>query len=150
MQNIGITCAGRTIKVPIPGYLGLHMSYELDMVFSRKGAVIPTMTTALHPLEIVGSVKTTSKDRIDKVFLDKFLLSKLLERDIPVIAIFLHDVQRASTPERRKSAPGATNFGIAPTFKTNHFLGYTLALNRLDGVFYINPQARNAQRARSR
>jgi len=77
-------------------------------------------------------VKTTSKDRIDKIFLDKYLLTKLLGRDIPVIAIFLHDVQRA----RR----GNSIFGINTTFKSNHFLGYTVALNRLDGVYYVDPR----------
>lgn len=69
------------------------MSYELDMVFSQGRAVPETRT--LHEKEIVASVKTTSKDRLDKIFLDKYLLSKLLGRDIPVIAIFLHDVQRS-------------------------------------------------------
>jgi hypothetical protein len=82
--------------------------------------------------EIVGSVKTTSKDRIDKVFLDKYLLTKLLGRDVPVIAIFLHDVQRAKR--------GESIFGVNSTFKSNHFLGYTVALNQLDGVYYVDPR----------
>jgi hypothetical protein len=59
-------------------------------------------------------------------------LTKLLGRDIPVIAIFLHDVQRA----RR----GSSIFGINSTFKSNHFLGYTVALNKLDGVYYVDPR----------
>ncbi len=108
------------------------MSYELDLVFSRKKAIIASETKFIHPSEVVGSVKTTSKDRIDKVFLDKYLLTKLLGRDIPVIAVFLHDVQRA----RR----GNSIFGINSTFKSNHFLGYTVALNRLDGVYYVDPR----------
>lgn len=76
-------------------------------------------------------MKTTSKDRIDKVFLDKFLLTKLLGRDIPVIAVFLHDVQRA----RR----GESIFGVNSTFKMNHFLGYTVALNKLWGLLRRSP-----------
>lgn len=82
--------------------------------------------------EIVGSVKTTSKDRLDKIFLDKYLLTKLIGRDIPVVAIFLHDVQRA--------IKGNSIFGINSTFKSNHFLGYTIALNKLDGVYYVDPR----------
>jgi hypothetical protein len=31
-------------------------------------------------------------------------------------------------------------FGINSTFKTNHFLGYTMALNRMDGVYYVDPR----------
>jgi hypothetical protein len=132
IQEVGLVCEPRTVNIPIPDYPGYAMPYELDVVFSRNKAVLTSETKFIHPSEIVGSVKTTSKDRIDKVFLDKYLLKKLLGRDIPVIAVFLHDVQRA----RR----GASIFGIASTFKTNHFLGYTVALNRLDGVYYVDPR----------
>ena len=71
--------------------------------------------------------------------MDKYLLTKLLERDIPVVAIFLHDVQRA-TATRDLDRSGDRHFNIASTFKTNHFLGYTVALNRLDGVYYVDPR----------
>jgi hypothetical protein len=132
IQEVGLECESRTINIPIPGYPSYEMSYELDLVFSRNKAIIASETKFIHSSEVVGSVKTTSKDRIDKVFLDKYLLTKLLGRDIPVIAIFLHDVQRA----RR----GNSIFAINSTFKSNHFLGYTVALNRLDGVFYVDPR----------
>ncbi len=132
IQAVGLQCEPRTINIPIPDYPDYTMSYELDLVFSRNRAIIAAETKFIHFSEIVGSVKTTSKDRIDKVFLDKYLLTKLLGRDIPVVAIFLHDVQRA-----RK---GNSIFGIASTFKSNHFLGYTVALNRLDGVYYVDPR----------
>jgi len=129
--EVGLACEPRTVNIPIPGDSGLAMSYELDMVFSRNKALVTSETRFIQPAEIVGSVKTTSKDRIDKVFLDKYLLTKLLGRPIPVVAIFLHDVQRALR--------GQSIFGINSTFKSNHFLGYSIALNRLDGVYYVDP-----------
>lgn len=132
IQEVGLECEPRTIRIPIPNNPGYTMSYELDLVFSRDRAILTSETHFIHPTEVVGSVKTTSKDRIDKVFLDKFLLTRLIGRDIPVIAVFLHDVQRA----RR----GNSIFGINSTFKSNHFLGYTVALNRLDGVYYVDPR----------
>jgi hypothetical protein len=132
IKEIGFTCESRTISVPIPGSPHYKMSYELDLVFSREGAIIASESELIHPDEIIGSVKTTSKDRIDKIFLDKFLLAKLLGREVKVIAIFLHDVQRA---QRTNSI-----FGINSTFKTNHFLGYTVALNRMDGIYYVDPR----------
>ena len=132
IQEVGLECEPRTVKIPIPSHPGYEMSYELDLVFSRNKAIITSETKFIHPSEVIGSVKPTSKDRIDKVFLDKYLLTKLLGRDVPVVAIFLHDVQRA----RR----GKSIFGINATFKTNHFLGYTVALNRLDGVYYVDPR----------
>jgi len=153
IREVGLVCEPRTIKLPIPDHPGYTMPYELDLVFSRNKAILAAETeigamtepveepegptpaskvSYIQPDEIVGSVKTTSKDRIDKIFLDKYLLTKLLGRDIPVIAIFLHDVQRA-----RK---GNSIFGIASTFKRNHFLGYTIALNKLDGAYYVDPR----------
>jgi hypothetical protein len=132
IQELGLHCEPRTINIPIPGYDGYIMSYQLDLVFSRNKVVIATEDQYIRPSEIVGSVKTTSKDRIDKVFLDKYLLTKLLGREIPVIAVFLHDVQRAQR--------GDSIFGINSTFKTNHFLGYTVALKKLDGVYYVDPR----------
>lgn len=131
IQASGFICDSRTIFVPIPSSPEYTMSYELDLVFSKEGAIITSEHAHIHPNEIIGSVKTTSKDRIDKIFLDKFLLTQLLGREIKVVAIFLHDVQRAL---RANSI-----FGINSTFKSNHFLGYSLALNRLNGVYYVDP-----------
>jgi hypothetical protein len=127
-----VTCEPRVINLPIPGHSGCEMSYELDLVFSRNKAIIASETKHIPPSEVVGSVKTTSKDRLDKIFLDKFLLTKLLGREIPVVAIFLHDVQRAKR--------GKSIFGINSAFKSNRFLSYTVALKKLDGVYYVDPR----------
>ena len=163
IREVGLVCEPRTVQIPIPANAGMEMKYELDVVFSRNKAIIAAESVAgtlepdpeseapaIEPVEptpasrvefiadneIVGSVKTTSKDRIDKVFLDKFLLGRLLGRDIPVVAVFLHDVQRA----RAGRGAGASIFSVNSTFKTGHFLGYTVALSRLDGVYYVDPR----------
>lgn len=161
IREMGLVCEPRTITIPIPGHDGYEMKYELDVVFSRNRAILAAEASvgtlsrsddapAVEPdtpapasqveflaaHEIVGSVKTTSKDRIDKVFLDKFLLTRFLGRAIPVVAIFLHDVQRAAAGR----GDGKSIFGVASTFKTGHFLGYTVALNKLDGVYYVDPR----------
>ena len=141
IQEVGLVCEPRTINIPIPNYPSYTMSYELDVVFSLNKAILTLSDEHkyIHPSEIVGSIKTTSKDRIDKIFLDKYLLTKLLERQIPVVAVFLHDVQR-STTKKDVERSGNRHFNIASTFKTNHFLGYTVALNSLDGVYYVDPR----------
>jgi len=132
IKELGLECESRTINIPLLDSPGYSMTYELDLVFSRGRVIVASESAIIKSNEVVGSVKTTSKDRLDKVFLDKFLMSKLLGRSVPVIAIFLHDVQRA-----KKSG---SMFGINSTFKSNHFMGYTLALNRLDGVYYVDPR----------
>lgn len=142
IQEVGLICESRRIKIPLPDHPGYTMSYELDVVFSRNKALITNEINFIDASEVIGSVKTTSKDRIDKIFLDKYMLSQLLGRDIPLIAIFLHDVQRARS--------GKSIFGVNSTFKTNHFLGYTVALNRLDGVYYVDPRPAMVEDARLR
>ncbi len=136
IKEVGVVCEPRTVKIPIPGFPGYSMTYELDLVFSRNKAILTSETAYIHPTEIVGSVKTTSKDRIDKIFLDKYLLSHLLQRQVPVVAIFLHDVQRATA---RRGEDSSRMFGVNSTFKRNHFLGYSVALSKLDGVYYVDP-----------
>jgi len=140
IQEVGLSCEPRTISVQIPGYDEYKMSYELDLVFSRKSSGLATNT--IDDEEVIGSVKTTSKDRIDRIFLDKYLLSKLIKRDIRFVAIFLQDVQR--------SRKNGNIFGINSTFKSNHFLGYTFALNKLDGVYYVDPTPEMVKNARLR
>lgn len=79
----------------------------------------------------IGQLKTSSKDRIDKIFLDKYMYNKLKEVDIPHFAIFLNDVQR-------KENKNKALYGINSTFLPGHFKAYTVALNPLDGVYYLD------------
>jgi len=108
------------------------MSFDIDLVITKQKALVTAETNTILPSEVVGSVKTTSKDRIDKIFLDKYLLKKLIGRDITYIAIFLHDVQRA--------VYGDSIFGVNSTFKTGHFLCYSAVFQKLDGVYYVDPR----------
>jgi hypothetical protein len=134
IREVGLTCNSRTIFIPVPELFEVEMQYQLDLVFSRNQTELVGENPFIALDEVVGSVKTTSKDRIDKIYLDKFLLSKFLNRNVPFIAIFLHDVQRSTG--RKKS----DKFNINATFKTNHFLTYSVSLTRLDGVYYVDPR----------
>jgi hypothetical protein len=102
------------------------MSYQHDLLLYKD-----------EELKIIGSVKTSSKDRIDKLFLDKFLYCKLTETAIPHIAIFLNDVQRKKTKRENE-------YGVNSTFLSGHFKAFSVKLNPLDGVYYcdIRPNMR--------
>jgi hypothetical protein len=86
---------------------------------------------------LIGSIKTSSKDRIDKIFIDKFLHNKLASTDTPHIAIFLNDVQKRKTKRTNE-------YKIDSTFLPGHFKGYTIKFNPLNGVYYcdIRPNMR--------
>jgi len=120
---LGIDCTSGTVQVPIKDESGrelLKHNYQHDLLLSKD-----------NELKVIGSVKTSSKDRIDKVFMDKFLYSRLTDTNIPHIAIFLNDVQRKKTRSEGK-------YGINATFLARHFKAYAIKLNPLDGVYYCD------------
>jgi len=122
IRNIGIKCESGVIQVPVMfrGKEQFRMSYQHDLVVKTNGKI-----------KLIGSIKTSSKDRIDKIFIDKYLYSKLTDTETPHIAVFLNDVQRKNTSKKNK-------YGINSTFLPGHFRGYTVKLNPLDGVYYCD------------
>ncbi len=118
--EIGIDVRDGTIAIPVDvdGEVAFSMRYQHDLIVE-----VDDVTKA------IGSVKTSSKDRIDKIFIDKFLYNRLTDTDTPHFAIFLNDVQR-------KGREG--HYGINATFLSGHFKGYTVKLNPLDGVYYCD------------
>ncbi|MCZ7584978.1 MAG: hypothetical protein M5R36_17495 [Deltaproteobacteria bacterium] len=85
VQHLGVKCRSGNVRLPVEinGEIHSFMNYQHDLVLEDGEAI-----------RAIGSVKTSSKDRIDKIFLDKFLYNKLTETSIPHFAIFLNDVQR--------------------------------------------------------
>ncbi len=131
--SLGIDCTSGVVKVPVRDDNGVELfrsSYQHDLLINDHGE-----------LKIIGSVKTSSKDRVDKIFLDKFLYSKLTDTEVPHIAIFLNDVQRAQKKNKQTGAPA---YGVSATFLPGHFKAFTIKLNPLDGVYYcdIRPSMR--------
>ena len=122
INEIGIECKSGVIQVPIvvDGKPEFNMSYQHDLIIEKDDDV-----------KVIGSIKTSSKDRIDKIFIDKFLYNKLTEKSTPHIAVFLNDVQRKNTRKENE-------YGINATFLPGHFKGYTIKLNPLDGVYYCD------------
>lgn len=121
--SLNVDCVSGVVQVPIKDADGTELfksTYQHDLLVYKEGE-----------LKIIGSVKTSSKDRIDKVFVDKFLYNKLTETNLPHVAIFLNDVQRKKTKQE-------SQYGISATFLPGHFKAYTIKLNPLDGVYYCD------------
>ncbi|OQX03994.1 MAG: hypothetical protein BWK80_54495 [Desulfobacteraceae bacterium IS3] len=116
--GIDVTDGNIAVPVKINGYEAFKMNYQHDLIIK-----VDNVTKA------IGSVKTSSKDRIDKIFIDKFLYNRLTDTNTPHFAIFLNDVQRKGKEGR---------YGINATFLPGHFKGYTIKLNPLDGVYYFD------------
>ena len=120
LRNIGIDVHDGVVSVPVTGDNEelFKMAYQHDLIVEELGQV-----------RAIGSVKTSSKDRLDKIFIDKFLYNRLTNSTTPHFAVFLNDVQRKGKEP---------HFGINTTFLTGHFKGYTIKLNPLDGVYYCD------------
>ncbi len=89
-------------------------------------------TQNVHANEIIVSSKTTSKDRMGKIFIDKLLLQKFSEHDtLKVVGIFLNDVQR------KKQSSG--KWTISYTLVAGLFMVYTQFLTEMEGVYFIDP-----------
>ncbi len=120
IQEMGINVTSGTISLPIKqdDTTLFHMHYQHDLIIKVDDVA-----------KAIGSVKTSSKDRIDKIFIDKFIYNKLTNTKTPHFAIFLNDVQRSGKEGK---------YSISTTFSPGHFKGYTIKLNPLDGVYYID------------
>ncbi|MBI4581337.1 MAG: hypothetical protein HY718_16670 [Planctomycetes bacterium] len=120
--EVGVDCMSGSVRIPVvvDGYEQFRMNYQHDLIIRGDGVI-----------KVIGSVKTSSKDRLDKIFMDKFLYCKLTDSGVPHVAIFLNDVQRKRTANPRQ-------YGINATFLPGHFRAYTIKLNPLDGVYYCD------------
>ena len=117
MRAIGFEITSETLGIKVPNSNEI-MKYQNDIEIVVNGEIVA-----------IGSVKTSSKDRIDKIFLDKFMYNRLTQTNTPHFAIFLHDVQRAGREP---------NYKVGQTFLTGHFKAYTIGLSPLNGVYYCD------------
>ena len=99
---------------------------ENDLIISPFEKVEST-NKHLDENEIVVSIKTTSKDRMGKMFIDKILLERFVKHPQKVIGIFLNDVQRKE------------DNNISFTLVSGLFMVYTNFLTSLEGIYYLDP-----------
>ncbi|WP_313599002.1 hypothetical protein [Epilithonimonas vandammei] len=99
---------------------------ENDLIISPFENVEST-NKHLDENEIVVSIKTTSKDRMGKMFIDKILLERFVKHPQKVIGIFLNDVQRKE------------DNNISFTLVSGLFMVYTKFLTTLEGIYYLDP-----------
>jgi hypothetical protein len=125
--EIGVTNKNGMLKIPY-GNSSKQRVYncENDIILSPFKEV-HSSGSSLHEQEIIVSIKTSSKDRMGKIFIDKMLLEKFVGHKQKVIGIFLNDVQRKESDN------------ISFTLVSGLFMVYTQFLTELDGVYYLDP-----------
>lgn len=125
--EIGISNKRTVLKIPYETEEG-QKTYkcENDLILSPYKEV-KSNGSILDSNEVVVSVKTTSKDRMGKMFIDKILLERFVKHKQKVIGIFLNDVQRKETDN------------ISFTLVSGLFMVYSKFLTELEGVYYLDP-----------
>ena len=125
--HIGVSNKRTVLKIPYETEEGTKIyKCENDLILSPFDEV-KSSSTSLDINEVVVSVKTTSKDRMGKMFIDKLLLEEFVKHPQKVIGIFLNDVQRK----------GSDN--ISYTLVSGLFMVYTKFLTQLEGIYYLDP-----------
>ena len=126
-SEIGIANRKIALQIPYETDEGQKVyKCENDLILSPHN-VVKSTTTTLDNKEIVVSIKTTSKDRMGKIFIDKLLLERFVKHDQKVIGIFLNDVQRKESDN------------ISFTLVSGLFMVYSKFLTELEGVYYLDP-----------
>lgn len=127
MSELGIANKRAVLQIPYETEEGPKVyKCENDIILSPYAKVKST-SAHLDEREVVVSIKTTSKDRMGKMFIDKMLLEKFVGHKQKVIGIFLNDVQRKQTDN------------ISYTLVSGLFMVYSKFLVELDGIYYLDP-----------
>jgi len=125
MTKLGFAHDNISFKIPVEDTED-EWTCRSDMVFGDTQQVQSTRQ-AVDENEVVTSIKTSSKDRATKIFTDKWIMSKLLGREIPHVALFLNDVQRKG------------DSGIDSTFVSNNYYIYSEYMTALEGAYFLDP-----------
>src|SRR5690606_6598823 len=125
--EIGVVNKKQVLQIPYETDEGIKIyKCENDLIISPHEKVMSS-NNSLDEKEIVVSVKTTSKDRMGKMFIDKILLERFVKHNQKVIGIFLNDVQRKESNN------------ISFTLVSGLFMVYSNFLTELEGVYYLDP-----------
>lgn len=125
--EVGISNKKTVLQIPYKTDEGEKIyKCENDLILSPFTKVKST-NKHLDIHEIVVSIKTTSKDRMGKIFIDKMLLERFVKHEQKIIGIFLNDVQRKESDN------------ISFTLVSGLFMVYTSFLTELEGVYYLDP-----------
>ncbi|MCL6098394.1 MAG: hypothetical protein M1391_07465 [Bacteroidetes bacterium] len=109
---------------------------ETDVIISPYESV-KSDATSINPNEIIVSLKTTTKDRMPKIFIDKVLMERFVGHQVRVVGISQNDIQRKEDADEIK---------ISYTFVSNLFMVYTRFLAQLEGYYYLDLPSKALQR----
>lgn len=130
LRSINISLNKIVINIPYETEEGEKFyKCETDVVVSPFNEV-RSNSQNIHPDELIITLKTTTKDRMPKIFIDKILLENFLGHPVRVVGISQNDIQRKGDDK------------ISYTFVSNLFMVYTRFLIQLEGYYYLDLPSR--------
>lgn len=126
VSELGIANKKLVLKIPYSDNKKDVYSCETDLVLSPFEK-IKSDSGQIDPDEVVISAKTSSKDRMGKIFIDKLLMQEFVGHKIKMVGIFLNDVQRKETSS------------ISYTFVSGLFMVYSKFLTQAEGMYFVDP-----------
>lgn len=125
VSELGIAYKKIVLKIPYSDDKKDIYSCETDLVFSPFKTV-KSNASHIDPDEVVISLKTSSKDRMGKIFIDKLLMQEFVGHNVKVVGIFLNDVQRKEADK------------ISYTFVSGLFMVYSKFLTQAEGMYFVD------------
>lgn len=128
-DDLGISLKKVVLRIPYETDEGEKFyRCETDVIISPF-KIVRSDSKTIHPEEIVVSLKTTTKDRMPKIFIDKVLMERFVGHPVKVLGISQNDIQRKEGKKETK---------IGYTFVPNLFMVYTKFLAQLEGYYFLD------------
>ncbi|NCS89706.1 MAG: hypothetical protein GW789_13335 [Ignavibacteria bacterium] len=137
LSNLEISIKKVVLSIPYETDEGnKYYRCETDVIISPFESV-KSDATSINQNEIVVSLKTTTKDRMPKIFIDKVLMERFVGHPVRVVGISQNDIQRKEDTGEIK---------ISSTFVSNLFMVYTRFLAQLEGYYYLDLPSKALER----
>ena len=125
LNQLAIANDAFALKIKIPP-ISRHYRVLPDVIMNASGD-IRSSQTVFDNRDTILSIKTSSKDRMKLIFVDRFALKKILNSEhINYIALYHNDVQRRGTKD------------IRSTFVPDHYLVFCYVFGELP-LYYLDP-----------
>ncbi len=127
LASLGFGCKPVTFGLKYSTAEGAEAKFsnQVDLVIAE--GLVESSPSKLKQDEVVVSLKTSSKDRFAKIFLDQEMLQFVTQQPVKVIAMFHNDVQRSRLTK------------TSWTFVAGNFAAYVERFGPLAGVYYVDP-----------
>jgi hypothetical protein len=125
LNSIGIANDSFTFKIEVPS-INVFYNVPLDLIITA-GEKILSSKSHIDKNDTILSVKTSSKDRMKLIFVDRFAMERILKLErINYVALYHNDIQRSGTSR------------ISSTFVPNTYLVYCSVFGELP-LYYLDP-----------